>query len=131
MGELKKTIIDRFKNLPLELRGRYIGEQGNERIEMPSGSIIYFSSGRSDDDIRKMLSGEFQCVHFDEWSEWPYSQWKFISGSVRTTTERDILGRKVIAQVKRRHESRRHLRRRFESPFRLRYREECADRRRP
>lgn len=100
MGELKKTIIDRFKNMPPELRGRYIGEQGNERVEMPNGSIVYFSSGRSDDDIRKMLSGEFLCVHFDEWSEWPYSQWKFISGSVRTKIPFNVLGQPVVAQVK-------------------------------
>lgn len=100
MGELKKTIINRFKSMPSDLRGKYIGEQGNERVELPNGSKIYFSSARSEDDTRKMLSGEFLCVHFDEWSEWPYTQWKFISGSVRATVERDVLGRKVIAQVK-------------------------------
>src|SRR5581483_663695 len=90
MGELKKTIINRFKSMPSDLRGKYIGEQGNERVELPNGSKIYFSSARSEDDTRKMLSGEFLCVHFDEWSEWPYTQWKLISGSVRATVEREV-----------------------------------------
>lgn len=100
MGELKSTIIDRFQQMPLEIRGKIYREPSYERVELPNGSIIRFSSARSDDDTRKMLSGEFLCVYFDEWSEWEYRQWKFISGSVRTTINMDIKGRPVVAQVK-------------------------------
>jgi phage terminase large subunit len=100
MGELKSTIVDRFRQMPEGLRGKLIGEMSYERVELPNGSIIRFASARSEEDTRKMLSGEFLRVHFDEWSEWPYSQWKFISGSVRTTAQKDILGRPVVAQVK-------------------------------
>lgn len=100
MGELKSTIIDRFRSLPEELRGKYIGETSYERCELPNRSIIRFGSARSEEDVRKMLSGEYVKAHFDEWSEWPYSQWKFIAGSVRTKIEKDLLGRMVSAQVK-------------------------------
>lgn len=100
MGELKSTIIDRFKFLPEGLRGRYIGEMSYERCEFPNGSMIRFCSAHSLADARKMLSGEYLCAHFDEWSEWPYSEWKFITGSVRTTESKDILSRPIIAQVK-------------------------------
>jgi hypothetical protein len=100
MGELMSTIVDRFRQMPPEVRGRYIGEMSYTRVELPNGSIIRFASARSDEDTRKMLSGEFLCAHFDEWSEWEYRQWKFISGSVRTTINTDIMGRPVVAQVK-------------------------------
>lgn len=100
MGELKSTIIDRFKSLPEELRGKYIGEMSYERVEFSNGSIIRFGSANSEDYVRKFLSGEYVKAHFDEWSEWPYSQWKFVTGSVRTKIPKDILGRPVVAQVK-------------------------------
>jgi len=100
MGELTSTIVDRFRKLPPEVRGRYIGEMSYTRVELANGSIIRFASARSDEDTRKMLSGEFLCAHFDEWSEWEYRQWKYISGSVRTTIQADAMGRPVIAQVK-------------------------------
>ena len=100
MGELKSTIIERFKALPAGLRGRYIGEMSYERCEFQNGSIVRFGSARSEADTRKMLSGEVYRASFDEWSEWPYSQWKFISGSVRTTKNVNIHGKPIIAQVK-------------------------------
>jgi hypothetical protein len=100
MGELRNTIIDRVRQLPIELVGRYIGEMSSERVELPNGSIIRFGSARSEDDVRKMLSGEFLCIYFDEWSEWPYAQWSFVTGSNRTTIDKDVFGNPVIAQIK-------------------------------
>jgi hypothetical protein len=100
MGELEKTIMDRYKSLPKDLVGVYHGTQSAEHFEFPNGSKVYFGSARTEDDVRKLLSGEYLCVHFDEWSEWPYSMWKFIAGSVRTVVEYDVLGREVHPQVK-------------------------------
>jgi phage terminase large subunit len=100
MGELKATIIDRVKSLPEGLRGRCIGEMSFERVEFPNGSAIRFGSAANLKAVRKTLSGEFLCAHFDEWSEWPYSEWKFIAGSVRWTESLNVLGNPIIAQVK-------------------------------
>lgn len=100
MGEMKSTIIERFKSLPAGLRGRYIGEMSYERCELQNGSIIRFAAARTLADTRKMLSGEVYRAFFDEWSEWPYTEWKFISGSVRTTIEKNIYGRPIMAQIK-------------------------------
>lgn len=100
MGELKKTIIDVFAQLPADLVGHYAGEQGNERQEFPNGSIIYFASAKDTDSASKYLSGEFIKITFDEWGEWDYETWMRISGSARTTKEYDIFGYPIIAQVK-------------------------------
>jgi phage terminase large subunit len=100
MGEMKSTIIERFKRLPPGLRGRYIGEMSYDRCELQNGSLIRFAAARSLEDTRKLLSGEVYRAFFDEWSEWPYSEWKFITGSVRTTKTHNVYGRPIIAQVK-------------------------------
>lgn len=99
MGELKDTIIGRFKELPKALVGTYVGEQSNEHITLPNGSVIRFVSAPTEGSERKFLSGEYLCAWFDEWSEWEYAVWSFVTGSVRTTTVYDILGRQVVAQV--------------------------------
>jgi phage terminase large subunit len=100
MGEMKSTIIERYKNIPPGLRGRYIGENSFERCELQNGSMIRFSAARTLKDTRKLLSGEVYRAFFDEWSEWPYSEWKFISGSVRTTRSENVQHEHIIAQVK-------------------------------
>lgn len=100
MDELKSTIIDRFKEMPEGLRGRYIGESSYERCELPNGSMIRFSSVSTKARARKYLSGEYLCAHFDEWGEWPYEMWRFISGSVRSKFPADVLGRPVVPQIK-------------------------------
>src|SRR5271157_1319989 len=92
MGELESTIIDRFKKLPEDLVGEYHGSQSSEHMELENGSKIYFKSAKNEDDVRKFLSGEYLCAYFDEWSEWPYSMWKFIGGSVRSTVSSDVFG---------------------------------------
>ena len=100
MGELKSSIIDRYKKIPEELRGKHVAESSYERMEFPNGSIVRFASARSEDDTRKLLSGELATLYFDEWQEWEYHTWKLIVGSVRCTIDKDILGRPVHSQVK-------------------------------
>jgi hypothetical protein len=98
MPELKKTIIEEFLRLPEDLRGKYNGSDHFSRIE--NGSTIWFASADDESAVRKLLSGEFHRMLFDEWSEWPYKQWMFASGSCRSTHEKDVFGNLVIAQVK-------------------------------
>ena len=100
MGELKDTIIARYKQIPEGVRGRYIGEMSNERCELDNGSVIRFASAGNEAAVRKILSGEYLGMYFDEWSEWPYAEWKFLAGSCRSTTAKNLLGELVTAQVK-------------------------------
>ena len=100
MGELESTIIDRFKKLPPGLVGIYHGSQSSEHMELENGSKIYFKSAKNEEDVRKFLSGEYFCAYFDEWSEWPYSMWKFIGGSVRNPASTDVFGNPITAQIK-------------------------------
>jgi len=99
MGELEKTIIERFREIPPEIAGTYVGKQGNEHMLFPNKSKIYFASAPNEDDVRKFLSGEYETMIFDEWSEFPYEMWRFTAGSCRTTRDKDELGRPVIAQI--------------------------------
>ncbi len=113
MGELEKTIIAKMKEFPENLVGRYHGEPGNEHFLLPCmnnppctkspcehSSYIYFGSAPTEESVRKMLSGEYYRVYFDEWTEFPLSMWRFIVGSMRTPRDKDVLGRPIIAQCK-------------------------------
>lgn len=99
-NELESTIIDRIKQLPAGIRGRYIAQSGFERCEFQNGSMIMFRAAATQKAMRKSLGGEVYRASFDEWSEWPFSEWKFISGSVRSKVERNLYGKPIIAQVK-------------------------------
>jgi phage terminase large subunit len=100
MGELQKSIIDIMKKLPEGLRGVYHGDVSNTRFELPNGSVIYFASAADQKSAEKLLSGEYLRIYFDEWSLFPWEMWSFITGSCRSTTEKDTFGRPIIAQVK-------------------------------
>lgn len=100
IGELLSTIIDRYRSLPPELVGQYIAQQSNRHMLLPNGSKIRFASAKDEKDVRKYLSGEYLMASFDEWSEWPYTMWKFIEGSVRWKVNRDVYNRPIRAQIK-------------------------------
>lgn len=97
MGELKKTIIEKWRKLPEAVAGRFNGSDFYSAFE--NGSKVWFASADDENSIRKLLSGEFHLMSFDEWSEWPYSQWRRAAGSCRSTFEHDIFGNAVSAQV--------------------------------
>ena len=100
MGELEKTIIDRYKELPEGLVGVYRGTQSSEHMEFPNGSKVYFASAKNEEDVSKYLSGEFLCIYFDEWSEWLFGMWKRIAGSCRSKVDKDVFGNEILAQIK-------------------------------
>jgi hypothetical protein len=95
MGELRKTVIQRFLELPKEL---YI-KCTEDAVKFDNGSVIWFGSADDEKAVRKMLSGEYVLILMDEWSEWPLSMWKFMEGSLRTPTEVDIFGDRIVAQI--------------------------------
>ncbi len=95
MGELKKTIIQRFMELP---KGLY-AKCTEDAVRFDNGSTLWFGSADDEKAVRKMLSGEYVLIEFDEWSEWPMSMWKFMEGSLRAPVERDVLGNQIIPQV--------------------------------
>lgn len=95
MGELKKTIIDGFLNLP---KGIY-DKCTEDGVTFENGSKIWFGSADDEKAVRKLLSGEYDLEEFDEWSEWPLSMWKFAAGSCRSTRERDIFNNPYTPQV--------------------------------
>lgn len=99
-GELDRTIIRRMKKLPAELVGSYHSGQEARHFGIPNGANIYLQSAENEDDMRKFLSGEFLTMYFDEWSEWEYRFWRFTTGSARSTIEKDIFGKAVMAQIK-------------------------------
>lgn len=97
MGELKKTIIQRFTDLyPWKLYERCT----EDAVTWENGSKLWFGSADDSKAIRKLLSGEYLWMGFDEWSEWPLGMWKFAEGSVRATISRDVFGDPVVAQIK-------------------------------
>lgn len=113
MGELEKTIISKMKEFPEKLIGKYHGEPGNEHFLLPCmaetpcskspcehSSYLYFGSAPTEESIRKLLSGEYFRVYFDEFTEFPLSWWRFICGSMRTPVDKDVFGRPIIAQMK-------------------------------
>jgi phage terminase large subunit len=67
MGELRKTIIQRFLELPKGIYSRCT-EDG---VSFENGSKLWFGSADDEKAVRKMLSGEYLLIEFDEWSEWP------------------------------------------------------------
>lgn len=95
MGELKKTIIDGFGNLP---KGVY-SKLTDEYAAYDNGSKTWFGSADDEKAVRKLLSGEYDLMEFDEWSEWPLSMWKFAAGSCRSTRERTIFNQPHISQI--------------------------------
>lgn len=99
-NELEGTIIDRIQQLPDWVRGRYVGQSGYERCIFPNGSLLMFRSAASEKAARKTLGGEVYRASFDEWSEWPYHEWLYISGIVRTKFAADVFGCPIVAQVK-------------------------------
>lgn len=96
MGELKKTVIQRF--LELERWGLY-QKCTEDAVTWSNNSKLWFGSADDEKAVRKLLSGEYQLMEFDEWSEWPVSWWKFAEGSVRSTITRDVFGDPVISQI--------------------------------
>lgn len=95
MGELKKTIIQRFLDLPVGLYSRCT----EDAVKFENGSVLWFGSGDEEKAFRKMLSGEYVLVVFDEWSEFERGWWKFVEGSVRTTISHDVFGNKITPQI--------------------------------
>lgn len=95
MGELKKTILQRFLELPKGIWTKCT----EDAVTFETGSKLWFGSADDEKAIRKLLSGEYLLVEFDEWSEWPLSMWKFAEGSCRAPQEFDRFGQKIVPQV--------------------------------
>lgn len=95
MGELKKTIIQRFLELPKGIYARCT----EDAVRFENGSTLWFGSADDEKAVRKMLSGEYCLIEFDEWSEWPLTMWKFMEGSLRAPVSEDVFGNPVIPQV--------------------------------
>ena len=100
LTELSDTVISRFKELPEGLVGRCHDNPLNRHMLVPNGSQIRFRSAKDKKAVRKTLGGESIKTSFDEWAEWEYSDWKFVTGSVRNVRSTDIYGRAFVAQVK-------------------------------
>ena len=96
MGELKKTILQRFKDL--EPWGLY-EKCTEDSVTFEDNGVLWFGSADDEKAMRKLLSGEYVLIEFDEWSEFPLSWWKFAEGSCRTTSLVDRFGRPLVAQV--------------------------------
>jgi len=95
MGELRKTIIQRYMELPEGLYQRCT----EDAVTFENGSKLWFGSADDERAIRKMLSGEFFLIEFDEWSEFPLSMWKFMEGSLRYPIDTDIFGNHIVPQI--------------------------------
>ena len=95
MGELRKTIIQRWLELPKGIYARCT-EDG---VSFDNGSKHWFASADDEKAVRKMLSGEYLVIEIDEWSEWPLSMWKFMEGSLRSPVTHDLFGNPVVAQI--------------------------------
>lgn len=95
MGELKKTILQRFLELPQELYAKVT----EDAVVYENGSKLWFGSADDEKAIRKMLSGEYLLIEFDEWSEFPLSMWKFMEGSLRSPVSQDVFGNQVVPQI--------------------------------
>lgn len=95
MGELKKTILQRFLELPSGLYEKCT----EDAVRYPNGSTLWFGSADDEKAVRKMLSGEYVLIEFDEWSEWPLSWWKFMEGSLRAPVSQDVFGNRVVPQI--------------------------------
>jgi phage terminase large subunit len=96
MGELRKTILQRFKDL--ESWGLY-EKCTEDAITFQDNGMLWFGSADDEKAMRKLLSGEYILIEFDEWSEFPLSWWKFAEGSCRAPVTQDRFGRNVVAQV--------------------------------
>jgi phage terminase large subunit len=96
MGELKKTIIQRYNDIERWGLFEKVTEDG---VKFENGSINWFGSADDEKAIRKLLSGEYYKMRFDEWSEWPLSMWKFAEGSVRAPVTKDRFGEPAVAQI--------------------------------
>lgn len=96
MGELRKTIIQRFMDMQsLDIYARCT----EDAVTYHNGSKLWFGSADDEKAVRKMLSGEYLLIEFDEWSEWPFSWWKFAEGSNRWPVSKDVLGNPVVPQI--------------------------------
>jgi phage terminase large subunit len=95
MGELKKTIINGFLDLPKGLYARCT----EDAVTYENGSKTWFGSADDEKAVRKLLSGEYDLMEFDEWSEWPLGMWKFATGSCRSVRSEDLLGHPFKPQV--------------------------------
>lgn len=100
LNELSDTIISRFRELPVELVGEYHGDPLNRHMRLPNGSEIRFRSAKDKSAVRKSLGGEYVLTSFDEWAEWEYTDWTFVTGASRSVITRDIFNRPFVAQVK-------------------------------
>lgn len=100
LPELSDTVIHRCLQIPEEIRGHYVNDPINRHLKLANGSQIRFRSAKDKAAVRKSLGGENVKTSFDEWAEWLYSDWKFVTGSARTTIKLDYFGDRVRAQVK-------------------------------
>lgn len=100
MPELEATIIERMKEIPEKIRGKYVAKSGALHFVFHNGSRVYFQAAREDKDAKKFLSRQIVKLHIDEWCDYDYSQWRQISGSVRTPVEKDKHGQTIVPQIK-------------------------------
>lgn len=98
--ELKKTLISELLKIPEGLRGRYNDNDKVSRVVIGSKrSEIWFAGAENEQDVRKMLSGNYDLIQFDEWAEWPFKMWDFITGSARSTYSQDIMEMAARARI--------------------------------
>ena len=90
--ELQRTLIRnsiaRFATLPVKQRPTW--RAAAKEWKFPNGSLIDFGHCETDDDVRKYLSAEYECIAFDELTEFTDYQYSMLRTRLRTTqTQRD------------------------------------------
>lgn len=93
--ELRRSIIRRsFTRLLYSdhRTDRPVWRASDKEWKYPNGSVVEFGYAQSDDDIGQYLSAEYDCICFDEATEFSEYQYDMIRSRARTTRAKKALG---------------------------------------
>lgn len=83
--ELRRSLIRRSIVLFSRLPAKPVWRAADKEWRFPNGSIIEFGYAQTDDDVGQYLSSEYDCIAFDELTEFTDYQYEMISSRNRTT----------------------------------------------
>lgn len=103
--ELQRSIWDELLKLPQDLfesinaSNHTVTIKNRGRDGQWKQSKIWFVTGESVADARKVLGFEVHTLLIDEWAEVELDLWRFMSGSVRSPLSMDLAGQPTTAQI--------------------------------
>lgn len=103
--ELQRSIWDELLKLPQDLfesvnaSNHTVNIRASDRDDKSKLSRLWFITAENVEDARKVLSFEVHTLLIDEWAEVELEIWRFMSGSVRSPLEVDVVGRSCPPQI--------------------------------